>query len=162
MSFDPAAWFSNVEGLVVTDEQWVVNEIKKGWAALQTAEQTIVVDVNAILTWLQKNQATLQADIQTALALLAPVAALIPGAAPTVAAATLALDATEAAIDSLSQHVIDGTTPMTVITSAYQTYKDASNAVSNVLKVSTTQPSTVSAAAAAQPVPVVAPPPAGG
>jgi hypothetical protein len=154
MSFDPAAWFKNLEAAVVTDEQWVVNEIKKGWAALESAGQTIVVDVNAILSWLQKNQGMLQADTKIALEALVGISAVVPAAGPAAAAVTIALDVAEAAIDALAKHVIDGTTPMSAIVSGYQTYKDATNAVSTVLKVATTKPTTITAAAAAQPVPV--------
>jgi hypothetical protein len=154
MSFDPAAWFKNLEATVVTDEQWVVNEIKKGWAALQSAEQTIVVDVNSILSWIQKNQAALQADIKIALEALVGLSAVVPAAAPAALAATIALDATEAAIDALAKHVVDGTTPMSAIVTAYQAGKDAANAVSDVLKVAASKPSTISDAAALQPVPV--------
>jgi hypothetical protein len=154
MTFDPGAWFTNLEAAVVTDEQWVVNEIKKGWAALASAEQTIVVDVNSILSWIQKNQAALQADIKIALEALVGISAVVPAAAPAALAATIALDAAEAAIDALAKHVVDGTTPMSAIVTGYQTYKDATNAVSTVLKVATTKPTTVSADAAAKPVPV--------
>lgn len=130
------------QGWSVT-EQWVVSEIQKGWNALVSAEQTLVVDVNSILGWITANQKTLQTDITTALELIAPVAALVPGAAPAVTVATTALDASEAAIDALSGAIVNGSTPMSVVSSAYQTYKTAANAVSAVVAAAAQQPSNV-------------------
>lgn len=129
-------------------EQWVVGEIQKGWQALQSAEQTLVVDVNGILAWITNNQATLQQAAQTALGLIAPVAALVPGAAPAVAVATTALDASEAAIDALSGAIINGSTPMSTIQTAYSTYKKAAVAVNGVLTAATEQPAAVTTSVA--------------
>lgn len=137
------SFLDTIVSTFTTDEQWVVSEIQKGWQALQTAEQTIVVDVNNILAWITANQKTLQTDITTALGIIAPVAALVPQAAPAIAAATTALDASEAAIDALSGAVISGSTPMSTISSAYQTYKAAASAVSSVVAAAAQQPSNV-------------------
>lgn len=120
-------------------EAWVVAEIAKGWTALQTAEQTVVVDIEAIFGWVKAHQASLLTTFQDALTGIALVGTLDPGAAPVVAGATTAIDAATAAIDVLSSSVVAGSTPLSTITNAYAATKNAANAVSTALQAATKQ-----------------------
>jgi hypothetical protein len=134
------------------DEQWVVAEFTKGWQLLQSAEKTAQVDIENIFHWIAAHQSTLLAALQEALSAASILGNFIPGAGPTVAAATLAINAATEAVNVLSKSVLAGSTPLSTAVSAYHAVKDAQTAVNAVLKASTTKPPTVSAAAAAAPV----------
>lgn len=156
---------TNILQTIVTDaenaEAWVVGEIQKVWSAVSSAEQTIVADINGIFAWLKANQAQIQSVFSTLLNEVIPVAAAVttavaPAAAPAVAAgvaiATTTLDASEAAIDALSQQVLNGSTTATTVSSAYQAYKAAEKAVNTVLTGQAAPPASVPAAASTTPV----------
>ena len=150
---------------IITDaenaEAWVAGEIQKVWTAVTNAEAAIVADINGVFAWLKANQAQIQSVFSTLLTEVLPAAATAvsvvdPAAAPAVAAgvaiATTTLDASEAAIDALSQQVISGTTTAQTLSSAYAAYKAAQGAVNNVLTGQAAAPAQVPAAATTTPV----------
>jgi len=134
------SFLSNIESVLQKDEQWVVNEIAKGWQALQNAEQTIQVDVLSIFQWVQAHQQDILTLFQGVLGDLAAIGSVIPQTAPAVAAATTAIDAATAAVDVLSAGINKGSTPLSTVANAYQAVKNAQNAVNGVLKQGTSQP----------------------
>ena len=143
-------WFTTAEADTKKAEQWVVAEFGKGWQLLQTVGRTADVDILGIHDWIVNHQAQLQALTQVALK-AATVAGVVapPQFKPAVMAATLALNASQAAINSLSASIIDGSTPLSLAESTYHTVKDASSAVNDVLKVATAKPTATPAPAPA-------------
>jgi hypothetical protein len=145
-------FWSSITGAIQTDEQWVVAEIAKGWADIQTFGQTIQMDVKAVETWIASNHAGIISLFQGALTGLEAIGSAIPMAAPEVAAATLAIDAATAAVDTLSKHVLSGTTPISTVMNTYHAVKDAQTAVTAVLKAGTAPPASLPEAAHLTPV----------
>lgn len=135
-----ASFVAQVEADIGKGEQWLVGEIAKGWQALRTAEQTAVVDVESCFAWISAHQQDIIALFQGVLTDLGAIGSILPQAAPVVAAATTAIDAATAAVDVLSQGITQGSTPLSTIASAYQSVKNAQNAVNAVLKQGTSQP----------------------
>jgi len=134
------SFLTNIESVLQKDEQWVVNEIAKGWKALQTAEQTVATDVLSVFQWIQAHQQDILALFQGVLTDLAAIGSIIPQTAPAVATATTAIDAATAAIDTLAGGINKGSTPLSTVANAYQAVKSAQNAVNAVLKQGTSQP----------------------
>jgi len=139
------SFLSDLEALIQKDEQWVVNEIAKGWAALQKAEQTMQVDVLNVFQWIQAHQQEILGLFQGVLTDLAAIGTIIPQASPVVATATTAIDAATAAIDVLSNGINQGSTPLSTVANAYQAVKNAQTAVNTVLKQGTSAPVTATA-----------------
>lgn len=140
------------------DETWVVAELQKGWTILETDTQTAAIDATNIVGWVQAHQQQILTVFQGALTGAEEIGSIIPGAAPEVAAATVAIDAATAAIDIASQGLTQGTTPLSTLVNAYQLGKQAASAVNVVLQTATTKPTAAGAAAAAS---AAAPPAAG-
>lgn len=146
------SFLQNLEAGFQKDEQWVINEITKGWQLLQSVGHTADVDIQAIFTWIQTHHSSILAVFQGALTAAATIGSILPGGAPAVATATLAIDAATAAIDSLSKTVVAGSTPLSTVVNAYHAVKDAQTAANAVIKQATTKPPVV------KPVPAPAKP----
>jgi hypothetical protein len=138
------SWFTDIFVKVQKDEQWVIAEIAKGWHALETAEQKVVMDAEGVLTYIQTHQAAILATLKVVLTDLAVVGAFIPHSAPIVGVATLAIDASTAAIDALSKAVIDKSTAVSELTTlasaSYVAFKGAQSAVNTVLAAKAASP----------------------
>ena len=125
------------------DEQWVVNEIAKGWAALQKAEQTVATDVTGVFAWITAHHQDILNLFTSVLKDLAVVGVIMPSSNTLVSGATLAIDAATAAIDSLAHGIQTGNTPLSTLSNAYHAVKDAQTAVTQVLKKGTSAPATI-------------------
>src|SRR5271154_5945762 len=110
------SFFTTIVNDFTVTEQWVVTQINAAWAEEQKVQSWVDSEVTSISTWLNSHQTAL-------LALFTEAAVLVPSAAPEIAAAQLALDAATAAADTLSKNLIAGTTPVSVISSAYTAAK---------------------------------------
>ncbi len=146
------SWLSNLESVIQKDEQWVVGEIRKGWALVQSAEHQAEIDVLNIFHWISAHQGdilNLMHNVLTDIQVAASAASVvfpqygIPIAAA-VAAANKDVQAAAAAVNVLAQGIAKGSTPMSTVVSAYQKTKDAASAVNSVLKNATTQPAPTS------------------
>ena len=135
-----SSFVAKVEAEIGKGEQWLVNEIAKGWQALKTAEQTAAVDVESCFAWISAHQQDIIALFQGVLTDLGAIGTILPQAAPVIATATTAIDAATAAVDVLSQGIQQGATPLSTIANAYQSVKNAQNAVNTVLQHGTSQP----------------------
>ena len=134
------SFLKNIGKTIVKDEQWLVSEIAKGWAAIQAEAHKIEIDVLGIFNWISAHHQSIQAVFTGVLNDLAIVGAILPQTAPVVATATTAIDAATAAIDILSKGIQQGTTPLSTVANAYHAVKDAQTAVNAVLKQGTTKP----------------------
>lgn len=141
-------WLHNLEVAIQKDEQWVINEIRKGWAAVQNAEQKAEIDVLNIFHWIQSHQMdalnlmhTVLIDIQTA---ATAASAIVPQYAVPVATAVgianTAVQAASAAINTLAHGIQQGSTPMSTLVNAYTATKATANAVNDVLKAAAASP----------------------
>lgn len=137
-------WFTDLENRVVKDEEWVIGEITKGWAAIQSGLHQAEIDVLGVFSWLNTNHSQILGVFTTALTDLAAVGSIIPQTAPYVQTATKMIDAATAAVDLLSKGIQKGTTPLSTIANAYHAVKDAQSAVNIVLKAKTAAPSAAS------------------
>lgn len=135
-------FFAKLFTTVKKDEQWLVSEIAKGWAAIKAEAHKIEVDVLGVFNWIQAHHTAIIGVFQGVLHDLALVGEIIPTTAPYVVAATQAIDAATAAVDVLSKGIQQGVTPLSTVANAYHAVKDAQTAVNNVLKQGTTKPST--------------------
>ncbi len=129
-------WWSGVQ----KDEQWVVTEIAKGWAALQKETKTAETDLLGIFNWISAHQVGITNTFKGVLEGLAVVGAAVPQTAPAVATATIAIDAATAAIDALSKGIQQGSTPLSTAVNAYHAVKQAQTAVNAVLVQATAKP----------------------
>lgn len=142
------SWLTNIEAVIQKDEQWVVQEIRKGWALVQNAEHQAEIDVLNIFHWISANQANIQNLVHTVLtditAGAAIVGAVVPGSgtaiAATVGTVTTTLNAGMVAINKLAQGIQRGSTPMSTVANAFQATKDAASAANAFLKQATAQP----------------------
>lgn len=149
-------WLTNLFTTVKKDEAWVVAEIRKGLALVQSVEHTAQVDVEGIFTWIQQHQLGIENLAQKALTDIQLGATIASGivpqyAAPIAAAAAIANTAIQAgavAVNKLAVGIQNNSTPMSTLVGAYVTTKSAADAVSALLKTATT-PATVPAAAPA-------------
>ncbi len=135
-----STFLQRLEAVIAKDEQWVVNEIAKGWHALQQAEETIQVDVQNIFHWISAHQADILSLFKGALTDLAAIGSVFPQSAPALAVATTAIDAATAAVDVLAKGIQIGSTPLSTVANAYHAVKDAQSAVNAVLKQVTAKP----------------------
>lgn len=125
------------------DEAWVVNEINKGWRLLESAGHTLELDIKGIFQYISSHQQQIVTNLHNALSAITAVGALIPATAPAAAivqGALTAINAATAATNSLGQHVIAGTTPLSVAVDAFHALKDAQTAVNAVVKQATAKP----------------------
>src|SRR5690348_13253940 len=124
------SWWSNLTGAVVKDEHWLLQEVAKGWQLLKNVGHTAEVDIVGIHQWIIDHQTQIDALFKTALEAVAIGGAVAPPPfKAAAAAATIALDASQAAIDKLSASVIDGTTPLSLAVTTYQAVKATQTAV---------------------------------
>lgn len=115
--------FENEFGVIETD---VITWINKAWMEVTAIESWVDNELTTIAAWIAAHQADINA-------LFATGAALVPAAAPEIAAAEAALAAAGAASTILANGLKAGTTPASTISNAYVAVKAAGSAVSAVL-----------------------------
>jgi hypothetical protein len=135
---------SEIEAKFVLTEQKVASAIAQAWKDLRSVENVIVADLEGIVQWIAQHQQDILGLFQGFLTDAAAIGTVIPQTAPAVAAATTAIDAATAAVNVLAQGFATGATPVSTIANAYQSVKNAQNAVNAVLKQGTSQPATAS------------------
>jgi len=125
------------------DEQWVVNEISKGWKLFESVGHTIDVDIKAIFQYIWTHQQQIVANLHNALMAITTVGELIPATAPAAAlvqGALTAINAATAATNVLGHAVVAGSAPLSTAVNAFHALKDAQTAVNAVIKQATAPP----------------------
>jgi len=140
---------STIEGVFPSaqkTEQWVVAEISKGWAALETGAKDAVIDIKSLFDYIASHQTQIDQTAQAILGDVSLAAALVGH--PEVGATATAVAASAAAITALAANIDKGSVPLPDVVSALHTVKDAQSAVNALVKTATTKPAPKSKAAA--------------
>jgi hypothetical protein len=138
---------STIEGVLPIaqkTEQWVVAEIAKGWADLETGAKDAVIDVKGLFDYIASHQTAIDTTAQAILGDVSLAATLVGH--PEVAATATAVAASADAITALAANIDKGSVPLPDIVSTLHTVKDAQTAVNALVKTATAKPAPKAAA----------------
>ena len=123
---------------VQKDEKWVIAEVSKGWAALESGAKTAVIDIKGLFDYVAAHQTQIDTTAQAILSDVSLLASL--AGHPEVGAVAATVAASAQAITALAANVDKGSVPLGDVVSALHTVKDAQTAVNSLVKVATTKP----------------------
>jgi hypothetical protein len=132
---------STIEGILPSGqrtEQWVVAEIKKGWAALETGAHDAVIDIKGLFDYVAAHQTQIDGTAQAILGDVSLAATLVGHPEVGAVAATVATSA--AAITALAANIDKGSVPLPDVVDALHKVKDAQSAVNALVKTATSKP----------------------
>lgn len=129
---------SSFFGVVQKDEKWVIAEVQKGWAEIQSGVKTATVDLKGIFDYIAAHQTQIDQTAQAILGDVSMVAAL--AGHPEVGAVAATVSASAQAITNLAAGIDKGTVPLSGVVSALHGVKDAQSAVNALVKLATAAP----------------------
>ncbi len=129
------SWFSRVQ----KDEQWVVSEVAKGWAALDKGVAHATIDIKGLFDYVAQHQTQIDGIAQTLLSDVNVIAAL--AGQPEVAATATAIGASAQIITNLAANMDKGSVPLSQVVDALHAVKDSQTAVNALVKRATARPS---------------------
>ncbi len=129
------SWFSRVQ----KDEQWVVSEVAKGWAALDKGVAHTAIDIKGLFDYVAQHQTQIDGIAQTLLSDVNVIAAL--AGQPEVAATATAIGASAQIITNLAANMDKGSVPLSQVVDALHAVKDSQTAVNALVKRATARPS---------------------